>query len=86
MRLDRDGRQAEVSIGLAPDVRGRGLGRRLVGEAVAAAPTVFVIDRLIARVKPENEPSLRAFRGAGFEDTGRGQNVVTLTLELPAGR
>jgi len=65
-RLDLDGRTATVSIHLAPESRGRGIGP----DALRALETLardLGISRLLAAVKADNGASLRAFRKAGFE-------------------
>ncbi len=65
VRLDRDGGVAAVSIGLAAAARGRGLGRAALEEAVRLAGQLG-IERLEARIKPDNAASLAAFAAAGF--------------------
>jgi ribosomal protein S18 acetylase RimI-like enzyme len=62
-----DDDESEVELGrliVAPDRRGRGVGRRLTAALAEAArrvhPAVFL------RVRPDNEPALRCYAAAGF--------------------
>lgn len=67
LRVDRlpDG-CGVISIGLAPDARGRGLGGTVLGMGVAAATRELGIRRARAVVMAANLPSRRLFEGAGF--------------------
>jgi phosphinothricin acetyltransferase len=56
---------AEVSVYVSADQQRRGLGRRLLEEAVRIAPTVGV-QTLLGFVFGHNLPSLRLFEGQGF--------------------
>lgn len=84
VRLDADaaGRTAEVSIGLAAEARGRGLAVPVLQDACAIAASELGADLVIARVKPGNAASLRAFAQAGFVETGRDTDQVV--MERPA--
>lgn len=69
VRLDRDpDGLVEIGISVAPEARGRGIGRSLLEGALDAArhdtelaPTAFV-----ARIRPDNAASIALFSGAGF--------------------
>jgi UDP-2,4-diacetamido-2,4,6-trideoxy-beta-L-altropyranose hydrolase len=63
VRIDRrnDG-EAEISITVDPDERGRGYSHDLIASGLEAAGDV----RVVARVKRANDRSLRAFRALGF--------------------
>jgi RimJ/RimL family protein N-acetyltransferase len=63
-----------VSIGLAPGVRGRGLGTKVIRKGLAAAVRELGIRRARAIVLGTNLPSLRLFEGVGFV-TIAGANV-----------
>jgi len=82
IRLDRDGTEAEVSVALAPEARGGGLGRRLIARAAAEARGALAVERLNARIKPANSASLRAFEAAGFVEAARDDDVVTLARRV----
>ena len=68
VRFERRGHDAvEVSITVAPEARGRGLGRPLLEAGVAAAREAFGPVTILADILPGNEASRRLFAGAGFE-------------------
>ena len=75
VRLTRDAYGAvEVGISVAAEHRGRGVGRMLLGAAIEAALADRELDarRFVARIRPDNAPSIALFTGAGFSRTGAG--------------
>lgn len=94
VRVDRaaDG-VGVVSIGLAPGVRGRGLGRAILRLGLAAAAAELGIGRARAVVRRSNVPSRRLFEGAGFGEVSRPAGeaghpdalVLEASLPGPAG-
>lgn len=70
VRLDRAGTTATLSVGLAPEARGRGLAARLVRLAAVECLDGGWCRLVEARVRPENAASLATFRRAGFTDRG----------------
>mgnify|MGYP001598871804 CR=1 FL=1 len=68
---------AEISIYVAESHRRRGLGRRLVVEAIARAP-VCKIDTLLGFIWAHNEPSLRLFETYAFSRWGPLPRVAVL--------
>lgn len=62
---DADG-DVEIGYGLAAPARGRGLGTEAVGVLVAWAERQPGVRRVLARVLPGNQPSLRLLRRLGF--------------------
>jgi RimJ/RimL family protein N-acetyltransferase len=86
-RIDElDAGLGEISVGLASAVRGRGVGRCLIALASERALTELGLKTLVARVKADNEASLRAFRAAGYRACDDRDGIVTLKIELiPAG-
>jgi perosamine synthetase len=75
-RLDRgDDGTAEIAVSIAATVRGRGYGTRLIELAAAAGRQALGVEQIVARIKDDNTPSLRAFRSAGFADTGTGDDA-----------
>jgi ribosomal protein S18 acetylase RimI-like enzyme len=70
--LDTEEDEVELArIVVAPEARGRGLGRALVRGLLAEARLSGMAD-VFMRVHPDNAAALRCYRGAGFEpvDTG----------------
>jgi RimJ/RimL family protein N-acetyltransferase len=82
VRIDRrTAGEAEISITVAPEQRGRGYARDLISGGIAAAGEL----RIVARIKPENARSLRAFRALGFVgDTANGDGLIRLVHEPAA--
>jgi phosphinothricin acetyltransferase len=68
---------AEVSVYVAADGRGRGVGRQLL-RAVIAASERHGIWTLQGATFPENEASLRLQRGCGFREVGRRERIAQL--------
>lgn len=60
---------AEISLYLAPEARGQGIGSRALEAAIAMAPR-FGIETLIGLIFAHNLPSIRLFEKAGFEEWG----------------
>lgn len=76
-RLDRDASDAHVavvSLNVAPEARGRGVGRALL-DALADAARALGFTRLRAFVKASNEASARAFVATGYA------RVAEVTIE-----
>jgi RimJ/RimL family protein N-acetyltransferase len=65
---DRDG-TAEISVGLDPAARGRGLGAAVIAAGVERAFAGQDIGRVVARVKAANLASARAFLDADFDES-----------------
>jgi RimJ/RimL family protein N-acetyltransferase len=79
VRLERiEPELAEVSIGLTPDARGRGVGREVLRLAAESASELLGVAALSALVKPDNVASLRSFEAAGFTEFRRDEQIVEL--------
>lgn len=80
-RLEPDGHTWEVGrLMVAPDLRGRGLGRMLLGAAEQAAPPEATGFRLVTGARSES--NLRRYRRAGYRlrrDLPAPDGAVTLT-------
>ena len=81
-RLDLAARDADVSIHLAREWRGRGVGSSALRALADLAFGQLGIDRLIASVKPDNQASLTAFARAGFAMVEAGA-IVRLERRRP---
>jgi RimJ/RimL family protein N-acetyltransferase len=82
VRLDRvDPDTAEVSIGLAPEARGRGLGRTALQLAASEASKLLGVRTVRAFVRQGNPASLHAFRAAGFSVVGDDGSSIELLRE-----
>lgn len=67
IRLNIDGKEAEIGYSIASEFRGRGYGHmilQLIGEEVKANHPE--IDKLVAKVKPDNAASNRLFVSEGY--------------------
>jgi len=65
-RLDIAAGEAEVSVTVAPEHRGRGLGPAVLQALARDAFGALGLARLVARIKRDNTASLTAFERAGF--------------------
>lgn len=85
VRIDADG---AISIYIAGGFRGRGLAARAITGAVEFARERLGIETVVARIRCENTPSLRAFEAAGFdyagESTCKGHPCVEYRLKPTA--
>ncbi len=68
---------AEISIYLKTPARQRGLGTQLLTMAINKAPALG-IENIVGYIFAHNEPSLRLFKKAGFEEWGYLKDVAVL--------
>ena len=69
IRLDVAGGEAVISITIAPEARGSGLAAPMLRKALQQAAQLG-LSRVEARIRSENDASIRAFSAAGFEESG----------------
>lgn len=67
--LSEEDNEAEVSINLNPRARGKKLSARFLSAAIAQFKTEFPHTELLAKIRKENELSLKCFRKCGFKIT-----------------
>ncbi|WP_449385718.1 ribosomal protein S18-alanine N-acetyltransferase [Cellulomonas soli] len=84
-----DGQDAQVmTVGTASTHQGRGVGRLLLDALVARARELGA-QVVLLEVRVDNEPALRLYAAAGFEQLGRRrgyyqpENVDAWTMRLP---
>lgn len=89
IRLERgqEGR-VEIGIAVAPEARGRGLGRIILAAALESARADPDLDprTFVARIRTDNPISLALFAGAGFQPAGQAEcvGVPCFVYELDA--
>ena len=66
---------AELRVLVAPSARGRGVGRLLTQEAFAVALSAG-IEKITARMTPDQDAAIRIFQGLGFKPEGLFQEHV----------
>lgn len=62
--------EAVISVGLAQNCRGAGVGPRLIRQASSQVKAAQGLTRILAHIRPENRNSLEAFIRAGFQQAG----------------
>jgi GNAT superfamily N-acetyltransferase len=77
------GAAAEIGYGLAPGVRGRGYGRRMLGELVARVVAAGASE-IRAQTSTGNAASRRLLERAGFQLGPAGPDATTVSFVLPA--
>ena len=82
IRFDRQMEDAEISININPLFRGKGYGTEALKEAIARYLSESPVQRLIAKVVPENSISKHLFQKNGFKEVGNEKAFVLLMLEL----
>jgi len=73
---DEEGEVELARLLVAPELRGRGVGRALVGELVDRARSTHPeLPDVILRVQPGNLRAIRAYHAAGFVDVPEGEQA-----------
>ena len=68
---------AEISIYLAPEHRGKGLGKQILSHSMDECSRLK-INTLLGYIFAHNEPSLKLFLNAGFEEWGHFPRIANL--------
>lgn len=84
-RLDIEDDAATVSVTVAPEERGSGLGTALVRAVSDEAFATTAVQRLVAVVKRDNAASRRAFAHAGFDLVDDGGATLTMVRPRSSG-
>jgi RimJ/RimL family protein N-acetyltransferase len=69
-RFQMDGGSATIGVALAPSLRGKGLGARVIAEATAELLHARPGASVVAWIRPQNTASLGAFGRAGYVRVG----------------
>jgi UDP-2,4-diacetamido-2,4,6-trideoxy-beta-L-altropyranose hydrolase len=79
----RDSGEAIVSINIAPDERGRGLGAEALRQGCTRVFEEDAVSSVIAYIKSDNVASMRTFSQAGFTDIGptRVRDAQAVTMQ-----
>jgi len=67
VRIERDSEYAVISVYLLKDWTGKGFGVQAIKQACAKAFQIWGIDGIVAKIRSDNKPSIKAFMKAGFE-------------------
>jgi UDP-2,4-diacetamido-2,4,6-trideoxy-beta-L-altropyranose hydrolase len=81
VRFDRRRGEWEIDFSLAREVRGLGLGKRLLQKAMQKLTNIEANPNILARVKCNNFPSQRVFESLNYKKIGSGE-VVTYMMRL----
>jgi RimJ/RimL family protein N-acetyltransferase len=66
-----------LGVGLLPDFRGKGIGRKLMGQTIDAA-FAFGLTRIELTVREENVNAIALYKSLGFEIEGLHRNAVRI--------
>jgi RimJ/RimL family protein N-acetyltransferase len=66
-----------LGVGLLPDFRGKGIGRKLMGQTIDAA-FAFGLTRIELTVREENVNAIALYQNLGFEIEGLHRNAVCI--------
>jgi ribosomal-protein-serine acetyltransferase len=77
MRNDK----TEIGYWLAPPCHGRGLGTRCVRLALEAAFRFTSVNRIEAKIQPDNKPSIKLIEKLGFVFEGRERQGIKFAQE-----
>lgn len=72
VRVDGSGDEVEISVGLDQSARGLRLGPAVIDAEVRRTFATTDATKILARIRPSNERSVRAFDDAGFVPDGEG--------------
>ncbi len=76
VRVEHDGRSAEIGFTLRPDARGAGFGAEAVGEAIRLVFAHTLADRVVGITDVRNTPSIRLMERVGMRKVATQESVV----------
>jgi len=80
VRFDKEGNEAEISITIGEDFRGKGYGSRSITESINVFFSEFPdTNKIVALVKQGNAASARAFLKVGFKEEKTDDGMMFLT-------
>ena len=83
VRFDLDGNRALVSINLSPSMRGKGLAKSCLTEAIIfLKKSRPLINHLEAEIKRINQASISTFKGVGFSQVRERLSVLHFQREI----
>lgn len=85
-RLTRKGTDAFISVYLLRPFTGRGWGVQVIRSAVQAAFNAWPVNRVVAQIRKDNQPSLTAFAKAGFVPAEPANSCPENHHEMSIGR
>jgi len=85
LRLPDDPTTAEVHVAVVDDWQGMGLGRILLQTVLLAAVEAGV-ERLVAKILPDNEPAIRMFCALGAETVEQVDGSLRLVIPVTNSR
>lgn len=71
VRFDREEDGVEIGISVAPQMRGKGIGKAMVMMAVEYIDKEWGKPKLVAYIKEENAASMEIFKKCGFKNMGQ---------------
>ena len=80
VRFDKIYYHAEISIGLAPNMRSKGYGTKSIIEAINYYFNNYNAKYVIAKIKKENEISIKVFEKAGFSLFKKINNYIEMRI------
>jgi RimJ/RimL family protein N-acetyltransferase len=81
IRFDRKNNEAEINITIDPKFRNKGIGSLALSKSSKQYLNNYDVDVIIAKVKKNNNRSLKAFRKAGFIIFKEFQDYIELRFE-----
>lgn len=79
---DRESNSAEISISLIKEYRGQGLGNTIIEKSCQFAFSNFGYRTIQAKIKKDNESSIKSFQKGGFKEEKQDENYLFMELTI----